>query len=573
MTDLSQSRTAKSALSPFSQRIWEMKYRLTSVDGSVKEETVADSWARVARALAAQEDEPSLWEERFQAILEDFRFLPGGRILAGSGSERDVTLFNCFVMGTIPDDLGGIFEHLREAALTLQQGGGIGYDFSTLRPTGAHIRSIDAEASGPVSFMEVWDRMCATIMSAGARRGAMMGTLRCDHPDIERFIAAKQQKGRLTNFNLSVLVTDAFMEAVRQDRDWPLRFEGRTWRSLPARTLWNRILESTYAYSEPGVIFIDRINRLNNLAYCEQISATNPCGEQPLPPYGACLLGSVNLMALVRHPFTEQADLDLDALEQVTRTAVRLLDNAIDSSRFPLVQQEREAHTKRRIGLGVTGLADALICCNLRYGSPEALAAIRRWMTVLRRAAYEASCDLAVEKGPFPLFDAKHFLAGEGLAWLDDDLRGRIAEHGLRNALLTSIAPTGTISLLADNVSSGIEPVFAYGYTRNLLTRSGERQQEEVTDPAYKLYRQDFETDPPDDIFVDARSLSPRAHLETQAVVQDYIDAAVSKTVNVPEDMAFEDFKGLYDLAWDLGCKGCTTYRPSKVRGAVLEVT
>lgn len=573
MTDLSQNQSAEAALSPFSQRIWEMKYRLSAADGSIKEETIADSWQRVARALADQEKNPATWERHFQDILEGFRFLPGGRILAGSGSQRDVTLFNCFVMGTIPDDLGGIFEHLREAALTLQQGGGIGYDFSTLRPTGAPIHSIDAEASGPVSFMEVWDHMCATIMSAGARRGAMMGTLRCDHPDIERFIAAKQQKGRLTNFNLSVLVTDAFMEAVRQDRSWALRFEGKTWRSLPARTLWNRILESTYAYSEPGVIFIDRINRLNNLSYCEQISATNPCGEQPLPPYGACLLGSVNLMALVRRPFTEQADLDLEALDQVTRTAVRLLDNAIDASRFPLVQQEREAHAKRRIGLGVTGLADALICCNLRYGSHEALTAIRRWMTVLRQAAYEASCDLAVEKGPFPLFDAKHFLAGEGLSWLDNGLRKRIDEHGLRNALLTSIAPTGTISLLADNVSSGIEPAFAFGYTRNVLTRSGARQQEEVTDPAYKLYRQHFRTDPPEDLFVDARSLSPRAHLETQAVVQEYIDAAVSKTVNVPEDMAFEDFKNLYDLAWDLGCKGCTTYRPSPVRGAVLEVT
>ncbi|MFD1380893.1 adenosylcobalamin-dependent ribonucleoside-diphosphate reductase [Fodinicurvata halophila] len=553
--------------------MWEMKYRLKNPDGVPGEEAIGDSWHRVARTLAAAETDRAGWEQRFYDILEGFRFLPGGRILAGSGSNRDVTLFNCFVMGSIPDDLGGIFAHLREAALTLQQGGGIGYDFSTLRPAGAHIQSIDAEASGPVSFMEVWDRMCATIMSAGARRGAMMATLRCDHPDIERFITAKQEKGRLTNFNLSVLVSDAFMEAVRHDRDWPLHFEGRTWRSLPARTLWERILESTYRYSEPGVLFIDRINRLNNLAYCEEINATNPCGEQPLPPYGACLLGSVNLMSLIRAPFTQDADLDLDQLEQVTRTAVRLLDNAIDTSRFPLEQQQREAYAKRRIGLGVTGLADALMCCNLRYGSPEALEAIRRWMSVLRRAAYEASCELAAEKGAFPLFDAERFLAGEGLAWLDDELRTKIARHGLRNALLTSIAPTGTISLLADNVSSGIEPVFAFGYTRNVLTRGGSRQQEEVTDPAFKLYRDRFETEPPEEIFVDARSLSPRAHLETQAVVQDYIDAAVSKTVNVPEDMSFEDFKDLYDLAWDLGCKGCTTYRPSPVRGAVLEVT
>ncbi len=398
---------------------------------------------------------PAEWTGRFAEALSDFQFLPAGRILAGAGTGRTVTLFNCFVMGTIPDDMGGIFANLREAALTMQQGGGIGYDFSTLRPKGAPVLGVGADASGPLSFMDVWDAMCRTIMSAGHRRGAMMATLRCDHPDIEAFIDAKREAGRLRMFNLSVLVTDAFMTAVRQDDAWPLVFNGSVFKTVPARDLWDRIMRATYAYAEPGVIFIDRINQQNNLWYAEDISATNPCGEQPLPPYGACLLGSINLAALVRDPFTEHARLDMDRLAKLVPVAVRMMDNVVDVSRFPLAEQQAEAKTKRRIGLGVTGLADALILCRARYGSEQAVSLTEQWLAALRRHAYLASTELAAEKGPFPLFDAEKFLDGANVKTLDPDVRDAIAKHGIRNALLTSIAPTGTISLFADNISSG----------------------------------------------------------------------------------------------------------------------
>src|SRR5215813_9009732 len=340
-----------------SQQIWDMKYRLKEPGGAAVDRTIEDSWRRVAATLAAPEKDPALWAGRFYEAMTDFKFLPAGRILAGAGAKRNVTLFNCFVMGTIPDDMSGIFEHLREAALTMQQGGGIGYDFSTLRPKGARVHGVGADASGPLSFMDVWDAMCRTIMSAGYRRGAMMGTLRCDHPDIEAFIAAKREPGRLRMFNLSVLVTDAFMQAVKEDAPWELKFARTTYKVLPARELWDKIMRATYAYAEPGVIFIDRINRRNNLYYCEEIHATNPCGEQPLPPYGACLLGSINLTSLVENPFTPRARLDLDRLRRLVPDCVRMMDNVIDISEFPLEKQKDEANKKRRIGLGVTGLA------------------------------------------------------------------------------------------------------------------------------------------------------------------------------------------------------------------------
>ena len=345
---------------PIAEQIWDMKYRLKAADGTPVDRSVEDTWRRIARALAAGEAEPDVWEDRFYAALEDFRFLPAGRIVAGAGTDRSVTLFNCFVMGTIPDSMAGIFEMLKEAAVTMQQGGGIGYDFSTIRPKGADVRGVAADASGPLSFMDVWDAMCRTIMSAGSRRGAMMATMRCDHPDIEEFITAKSDPARLRNFNLSVLVTDAFMEAVKADGPWELRFGDAVYRTLEARDLWNRIMRATYDFAEPGVIFIDRINSMNNLAYCESISATNPCGEQPLPPYGACLLGSINLPRLVRNAFEEDAALDEASLEDLVGTAVRMMDNVVDVSLFPLEAQAREAEAKRRIGLGVTGLADAL---------------------------------------------------------------------------------------------------------------------------------------------------------------------------------------------------------------------
>jgi len=928
-----------------SQQIWDMKYRLKAPDGTPLDKTIEDTWRRVATALAAPEAEPAVWADRFYEAMAGFRFLPAGRILAGAGAKRTVTLFNCFVMGTVPDDMSGIFEHLREAALTMQQGGGIGYDFSTLRPRGAPVKGVGADASGPLSFMDVWDAMCRTIMSAGYRRGAMMATLRCDHPDIEAFIDAKREAGRLRMFNLSVLATDAFMTAIREDAPWELTFGGVTYKVVAARDLWDRIMRATYAYAEPGVIFIDRVNRRNNLYYCETIGATNPCvtgdtwvhtangprqvhdlvgvpgalrvngvdyptegffstgrkpvlrlttreghalrltadhkvmtagsltrarierawkaagelrpgdmvvlhdhiaapawagsygesegyligllvgdgtlktdkavlsvwleqvavgggvardgvgavmaralaaaetlphrsdfagwtavagrgeyrlalgavkslaaelglrpgdksitpaietassdfyrgflqglfdadgavqgnqakgvsirlaqsdlprlravqrmllrlgvasriyanrrpagprrlpdgrggrkeyicradhelviarenvarfaarvgfvdsvkqhkltsllgayrrrlnrerfvavvaeieaageaevfdaqvpginafdanglyvhncGEQPLPPYGACLLGSVNLAALVERPFAADAAIDAGHLDRLVRVAVRLMDNAIDVSRFPLPQQAAEAAAKRRIGLGVTGLADALLMCGARYGSSDAVALSEGWMKAIQRAAYLASAELAAERGAFPLYDKDKYLAGETVRALDADVRAAIARGGIRNALLTSIAPTGTISMFADNVSSGIEPVFSFRYTRNLLMPDGSRVAEEVTDHAFRAFRRlHGETAPLPDHFVDAQRLTPGDHLVMQAALQKYVDSSISKTVNCPADIGFDAFKDIYLQAYELGCKGCTTYRPNLVTGAVLE--
>ncbi len=930
-----------------SQRIWDMKYRLKAADGRLVDKTIADTWARLAGAMAAPEADKALWSRRFYEAMEDFKFLPAGRIVSGAGAERNVTLFNCFVMGDIPDDMAGIFDSLKEAALTMQQGGGIGYDFSTLRPKGAPVNGVGADASGPLTFMDVWDAMCRTIMSAGSRRGAMMAVMRCDHPDIEAFIEAKQEPGRLRMFNLSVLVSDDFMRAVKDDAPWELTWGGAVYKSLPARELWDKIMRATYAYAEPGVIFIDRINRLNPLNYCETINATNPCvtadtwvlttsgprrvgqltggkfvalidglphpsgdegffktghkpvltlrtdagyslrltpdhpvqkvtqrtrwridyawtkagelsvgdevrlhdhgldmswpgaltaeqgylmglligdgtlkqdkavlsawpgeqavnggerpgpravmeaalaaaetlphrsdfkgwmpiagrgeyrlslvaikdlarnlglkpgykaitpaieqessdfyrgflrglfdadgsvqgtqekgvsirlaqsnpetltavqrmllrlgivckifnnrrpagerllpdgkggmkayscaaqhelvisrdnviryrdrigfedseksnrlanltsayrrrpnrerfitairsiemeesedvfdvqipginafdanglyvhncGEQPLPPYGACLLGSVNLARLINDPFSDAAALDEGALSSLVETSVRMMDNVIDISRFPLPEQEHEAKAKRRIGLGVTGLADALIMCGARYGGEQAVALTRRWMRAIQRAAYLSSAALAAEKGAFPLFDREKYLASEAIRALDEDVRAAIAEHGVRNALLTSVAPTGTISLFADNVSSGLEPVFSFKYSRHILMQDGTRREEEVSDYAYRLFRREFGAEAAlPDAFVDAQSLTPNDHLVMQAAVQEYIDSSISKTINCPESISFDDFKDIYMQAFDLGCKGCTTYRPNDVTGSVLEV-
>ncbi|MCX7646741.1 MAG: adenosylcobalamin-dependent ribonucleoside-diphosphate reductase [Rhodobacteraceae bacterium] len=558
---------------PIAEAIWDMKYRLKDEHGRPVDVTVEDTWRRIARALAAVETHPAAWEDRFYAALEDFRFLPAGRIVAGAGTEREVTLFNCFVMGTIPDSLEGIFQALKEAALTMQQGGGIGYDFSTIRPKGAPVAGVAADASGPLSFMDVWDAMCRTIMSAGSRRGAMMATMRCDHPDIEDFVAAKADPARLRNFNLSVLATDAFMAAVKADGPWELVFGGRVYRTVGARDLWNRIMRATYDYAEPGVIFIDRINAMNNLAYCETIAATNPCGEQPLPPYGACLLGSVNLARLVRDPFGPGARIDEGELDELVAVAVRMMDNTVDASRFPLPQQAAEAKAKRRIGLGVTGLADALLMLGLRYGSDAAVAQTGAWMHRIARAAYLASSRLAAEKGAFPLFDPERFLASGTMRGMDEDVREAVRKDGIRNALLTSVAPTGTISLYAGNVSSGIEPVFAYAYTRKVLQPDGSRTEEEVVDYAVALWREKFGDRPLPEWFVDAQRLAPEDHVRMQAAAQRWVDSSISKTINVPEDIPFEAFKDVYLMAYETGCKGCTTYRPNAVTGSVLAVS
>lgn len=561
-------------ISPVSQRIWQDKYQLRASDGGIIDATIEDSWRRVAQAAARAERGRKAIKERhaqaFYDAMADFVFLPAGRILAGAGSQRSVTLFNCFVMGTIEDDLSSIFEHVREAALTMQKGGGIGHDFSTLRPNGARVRSIGSDASGPVSFMHVWDAMCRTIMSAGARRGAMMGTLRCDHPDIEAFIDAKSDPANLRNFNVSVLVPDSFIEAVRLDRDWDLVFDGQVYRTVRARDLWQRLMRATYDYAEPGVIFIDRINAENNLNYCETIDATNPCGEQPLPAYGACLLGSINLARLVARPFERGADLDTAALEEHVRIAVRFLDNIINVSEYPLKAQMKEAKAKRRIGLGVTGLADALIFCGLHYDSDTARQRAGQWMATIQDAAYHASAELAAERGAFPLYEPDAFMRSANVDRLGDAAKAAIAANGIRNGCLTSVAPTGTISLIAGNVSSGIEPLFAVEYDRRVLEPDGTTRREAVTDYAAALFRLHHPGQAFPDTFVTAGGLSPEAHLKMQGALQPHVDSSISKTINCPVDLSFEAFQDIYLQAYDLGLKGCTTFRPNDVTGAVL---
>jgi ribonucleoside-diphosphate reductase alpha chain len=572
-----------------SRRVWKAKYRYQ------EEGTIADSWRRIARALAAVETkDQAAWEQRFFGILQDFKFLPGGRIQAGAGTEHNVTLFNCFVMGSIEDSITGIFAALQEGAITMQQGGGIGYDFSTLRPQGTRAKTVGTIASGPVSFMHVWDAMCGTILSTGARRGAMMATLRCDHPDIEEFIAAKQKPGGLRRFNLSVQVTDNFMSAVKRDAEWLLLFpaaafadEGETilrdWpgfeqpvpcrvvRRMRARELWDAILRATYDYAEPGVLFIDRINKLNNLWYGERISATNPCGEIPLPPYGACDLGSINLARFVRLPFSSKAQLETETLEEIVPIAVRLLDDVIDASRFPLPQQAERARGTRRIGLGITGLADALLMLGFPYGGEESLRFAREIMSLICHTAYRASVALAEEKAAFPYFDRDKYLEGAFVLSLPEDIRQDIGTKGIRNSHLLAIAPTGTISLLAGNVSSGLEPIFAASYERKILDEIGNPEELCLADYAVQLWRKttgnmrDF---PPG--FVTVKDLPVRAHLDMQAAMQPFVDNSISKTINVPEGCAFSEFRDIYDLAYEKGLKGCTTFRPNPVTGAVM---
>jgi len=575
-----------------SREIWRRKYRYCDGAG-LCEANISESWRRVAAAVASVEGERAEhWRQRFLALLRDFRFLPGGRILAGAGTRHQVTLFNCFVMGTIEDSLDGIFNALKEGALTMQQGGGVGYDFSTLRPYGAPALQAGTVSSGPLSFMRIWDSMCGTLLSTGNRRGAMMGTLRCDHPDIERFIDAKRDARELRNFNLSVLVSDAFMEAVRCDRDWPLLFpalegetsremirrgwpgvEGETlcrvYRHLPARELWRRIMRAAYESAEPGVLFIDRINQQNNLAYCERINATNPCGEIPLPAYGACDLGSLNLTCYVRHPFGERAAFDWEGFVEDVEVAVRFLDNVIDLSHFPLPEQRERALASRRIGLGVSGLADLLMMLCIRYGDEASLQFVRALFTELRNRAYGAACDLAREKGAFPLLNREAYLEGAFVRRLPEELRARIRAGGIRNSHLLAIAPTGTISLLANNISSGLEPIFGYDYLRNVRRPEGGVEQISVSDYAWRQWCTLGHSSLPES-FVTATQIAPSTHLAIQAAIQPFIDSAISKTVNVPREFAFEGFSALYEQAYAAGLKGCTTFRSNSIRGSVL---
>lgn len=593
--------TSKYFTAPIAEQIWDAKYRFKDEHGEPIDLTVEDTWARIAKALAKAEPEfkkdrsdplaktRKEWEDTFYEALEDFKFLPAGRITAGAGTDRAVTLFNCFVMGTVPDSINGIFENLKEAALTMQQGGGIGYDFSTIRPSGAPVKGVAADSSGPLSFMDCWDSMCKTIMSAGSRRGAMMATMRCDHPDILKYIEAKKDPAKLRMFNLSVLITDEFMEALQYDADWNLHFTDRhgnrrVYQTIKAADLWNAIMTSTYNQAEPGVIFIDRINKMNNLHYCETIASTNPCGEQPLPPYGACLLGSINVVKFVVDAFEKSAYIDYALLDKIVATAIRMMDNVVDVSNFPLEAQRQEAIAKRRLGLGVTGLADALIMLGLTYGSDEALDFVDGLMQRINNTAYISSSLLAKEKGSFPLFNEEELLNSGFMRRQTSQVRTAISVNGLRNALVTSIAPTGTISLYAGNVSSGIEPVFAYEYTRKVLEKDGTKREEVVQDYAFQIYKQHCEKNLKDkqglewdhvclpEYFVSAQTLPPEAHVRMQAAAQRWVDSSISKTINLPEDIFYNDFKKVYLHAWKTGCKGCTTYRPNDITGSVLSV-
>jgi ribonucleoside-diphosphate reductase alpha chain len=554
--------------------VWDQRYRWTGPEPPADAD-VPGTRARVASAVAATERRDATgWSRRFGALLDDWRFLPGGRILAGAGTGRAVTLLNCFVMGRIEDSMPGIFTALQESAVTLQLGGGIGLDFSSLRPRGSVAATAGTTASGPVSFMHVWDAACATVMACGSRRGAMMATLRVDHPDILEFIEAKRDPSALRHFNLSVQVTDRFLAAVRRDEPWPLVHPADATtavRVLPARQLWECLLACAHETSEPGVLFVDTINRENNLAWRESLTATNPCGEVPLPPYGACNLGSLNLARFVHSPFTPDASLDFEAVASAAAVAVRFLDDVLDVTRFPLPQQAAATRETRRIGLGFTGLADALAMLGLDYGSLAARETATAVMRTITLSAYSASVELAREKGPFPAFDRDHYLAGTFVGRLPAALRDRIAAAGIRNSHLTVVAPAGTISLLAGNVSSGIEPMFEFEAVRRVLDRTGETREFTATDFAVRAWRDQHGDKPLPGVFVTSGALAPEAHLAMQAAVQPWVDGAISKTIHLPADATRNALEGVFERAHALGLKGCTVYRAGTARGHVVE--
>lgn len=532
-----------------SEEIHSSKYR-------GKGETFKEAMSRIAGELA---DSPEHYQAFRDALLNQ-RFLPAGRVQAAIGSPREVTAYNCFVSGTILDDSESIMDKAKEAFQTMRLGGGIGYDFSTLRPRGARIKSLDSQSSGPLSFMDIYNSVCGTVSSAGHRRGAQMGVLRIDHPDIEEFIRAKQNSTSLTNFNVSVAVTDVFMEALKTNGYFDLVFDGHVYKTIRARPLWEELMRSTWDWAEPGVIFIDKVNQKNNLWYCETIAASNPCAEQMLPPYGACLLGSFNL---VKYAYQEENDdwgFDYTQFKADIRSAVRAMDSVIDKTIYPLPQQEVEAKSKRRMGLGLTGVANCIeTVWDTPYGTPAFLQALESILKVLRNVAYRTSIQLAKEKGAFPLYDPK-YLEGQFIRSLPQDIRDEISSFGIRNSHLLSIAPTGTISLTADNVSSSIEPVFTHRYTRTLRDFDGTRD-EEVTDFAYREWGIKGRT---------ADQVSPEDHVKVLNLASRYVDSAVSKTCNIGSDVTWEEFKNVYIQAYEGGASGCTTFRSAGKRYGIL---
>ena len=647
-------------LQPASMDIWDKKYRLKAKNGAAVDQSIDDTYRRVAKALAEAEPDASsqaFWNERFLWALRRGA-IPAGRITSNAGAlehKPATSTINCTVSGIITDSMDGILDKVHEAGLTLKAGCGIGYEFSTLRPRGAYVSGAGAYTSGPLSFMDIYDKMCFTVSSAGGRRGAQMGTFDVSHPDVKEFIGAKREDGRLRQFNLSLLITDGFMDAVAKDADWPLIFPIRQkelvdidtedasqviWRDWPtadgyvsrddgmvackiygtirAKQLWNRIMASTYDFAEPGFILIDRVNEMNNNWWCENIRATNPCGEQPLPPYGACLLGSVNLTLFVRNPFTEQAEFDWEEYKEVVRVFTRMLDNVVEVNGLPLEQQRREIIRKRRHGMGFLGLGSTLTMLKMKYGSKPSLEFTESISREMALAGWEVGLALAEEKGPAPIMDEDFTVSAEMLRKrpematdgykLGDTIKGRVlhakysrymqrvagvapelieqmAAKGSRFTHHSSIAPTGTISLsLANNASNGIEPSFAHHYSRNVI-REGKKSKEKVEVYSYELlaYRSlindkamPYSTEPDAQLpeyFVAADDISPKEHVDIQAASQKWIDSSISKTANVPTNYPYEDFKDIYTYAHQQGLKGCTTFRfnPAAFQGVLVK--
>ncbi len=588
---------------PIIDYVWNEKYRFKHQDGSSDEKTISDSHLRVASYVFKNDVQSAHYIPLVHDAMVAGDFAPAGRVHAGAGTGRRVTLINCFVSNTVLDSMRsnsdgvGIMDSLRNSSLTMQMGGGIGIDFSPIRPSGAEVKGVGSIASGPLDFMDMWNAMCKTIMSSGSRRGAMMATMICHHPDIMKFITAKRKKGRLKNFNLSVMITDDFIKAVHDDLPWDLWFgvqpadpskrlvvrknghDVYLYKTMNARVLWDQIREHTYKYSEPGIIFIDRINTTNNLYYCEDIRCVNPCGEQPLPPNGDCNLSAINLAVMVDDPFGSNPEFDYGRLERSTELGVRFLDNVLDVTHYPTELQEDEALSKRRIGLGITGLGNMLQQMKIKYGSDKAVALTKEIMKTLCYKAYETSIELAVERGPFLLFDKERYLDAYFIKKLPKTIRRGISKHGIRNAVLLTIAPTGTTSLYYGNVSSGLEPTFAFTGKRNVLMPDNSYKEFTVEDYSYKLYcdkvldgNKSNGVGLPD-YMVTAQELSVHEHLIMQAACQEYIDSSISKTINCPTDISFDNFKDVYSKAYELGLKGCTTYRfnpDDDVRGSIL---